>query len=126
MKKVESKKKKIVKKLKLQNLVENAKNNTKIAEGRSQVVGAEGVEGGSQGAEAAEGRSRAEALRAVTKVPAPKVLRVVVKVPPPKALRGEPEWGAEGAEGGSQGAGAEAEGGGYKDWKTAPLFGKND
>ena len=34
--------------------------------------------------------------------------------------------GAEGAEGGSQGAGAEAEGGGYKDWKTAPLFGKND
>ena len=43
------------------NLVENAKNNTKIAEGRSQVVGAEGAEGGSQGAgaEGAEGRSRA-------------------------------------------------------------------
>ena len=74
------------------------------------MVGAEGAEGGSQGAgaEAAEGRSRAEALRAVTKVPAPKVLRVVVKVPPPKALRAVAKV-PEGAEGGSQGAGAEAE-----------------
>mgnify|MGYP000521797245 CR=1 FL=1 len=43
------------------------------------MVGAEGAEGGSQGAgaEAAEGRSRAEALRAVTKVPAPKVTKAL-------------------------------------------------
>mgnify|MGYP005812393445 CR=1 FL=1 len=51
---------------------------------------------------------------------------MVAKIPAPKALRGDAEWPAPKALRAVVKGPAPKLKGGYKDWKTAPLFGKND